>query len=94
MRDGLSSNRLTEVMRRDDERGEHDSGIQIQNRLTLLECVSLSKSSYSVSAEHARTHKHTPTSPTHTFCLTYFLVVLFFSVSDLLHVLSLFKDSE
>lgn len=34
--DGLSRGRLTEVMRAEDERGEHDSGIQIQSRLTLF----------------------------------------------------------
>lgn len=44
----LSRNRLTEVMRGEDESGEHDSRIQIQSRLALLEYVSLSKSSYPI----------------------------------------------
>lgn len=33
--DGLSGDRLTEVMRGEDEREEHDSGIQMERRLTL-----------------------------------------------------------
>lgn len=32
--DGLSGDRLTEVMRGEDERGEHDGGIQMERRLT------------------------------------------------------------
>lgn len=45
-KDGLSRDRLTEVMREEDESEEHDSRIQIQSRLTLLEYGSFSKSSY------------------------------------------------
>lgn len=56
VQDGLSRDRLTEVMRREDERGESDSGIQIRGRLTLLECVSLSKCPYSIFTEHTHTH--------------------------------------
>lgn len=46
--DGLSRDRLTEVMRGEDESEEHDSRIQIQSRLTLLEYVSFSKSFYPI----------------------------------------------
>lgn len=54
--DGLSRDRLTEVMRREDERGDRDSGIKIRSRLTLLDCVSLSKCPYSIFTEHTHTH--------------------------------------
>lgn len=59
--DGLSRDRLTEVMRREDERGARDSGIQIPSRLTLLECVSLSKCPYSIFTEHTCARTHTDT---------------------------------
>ncbi len=62
VQDGLSSDRLTEVMRGEDESEEHDSRIQIQNRLTLLEYVSLSKSSYPIYCIPLRTHTHISTS--------------------------------
>ncbi len=68
LRDGLSRDRLTEVMRGEDESAEHDSRIQIQSRLTLLEYVSLSKSSYPIlhpsvhcTLTHTNTHTHTHT---------------------------------
>lgn len=62
-RDGLSRDRLVEVMRSEDERGERDSRIQIRSRLTLLECVSLSKCPYSIFTEHTHTHIFTQNPP-------------------------------
>lgn len=63
---GLSRDRLTKVMRGEDESEKHDSRIQIQSRLTLLEHVSLSKSSYPIYCVPLCTvHSH-PLTLTHT----------------------------
>lgn len=57
--DGLSGDRLTEVMRGEDEREENDSGIQMESRLTLLSFQRLLIQYPADARKRVHAHSHT-----------------------------------